>query len=144
MMLAPAQTKPPTENRKSTRTRAAARQHQLDLFRARPRGFDRKRLVQIATRIWAASRPVAGTLGEQFFITRRLAVPDSDVVRFHTSLKFGDRRAPGLLGLLRDQRTGEPCGVVRVFLDGDGSTVLGKRILGRGIGSVITRAPRPP
>jgi hypothetical protein len=108
-----------------------------------PQPFDPQRLTQIAMYIWAALRPVAGTLGEKFFTTRGLAVPGPDVVRFHPSLKFGDTRAAGLVWKLVDQRTGEPCGVLRIFLDSSGK-VIARRVLGRGIGASISRAPRPP
>jgi hypothetical protein len=108
-----------------------------------PRPFDAQRLTQMALGIFNASRPVQGTLGERFFAMRRLAVPSPDVVRFHASLKFNDVRAPGLVWKLVDQRTGEPCGCVRLFLDADG-WVIGKRILGRAWGASISRAPRPP
>jgi hypothetical protein len=123
---------------------AARRQYQLDLFGAvLPRPFDPQKLVRMALAVWRASRPVAGTLGERFFTSRRLAVPDAAVVRFHPSLKFGDGRAPGLVWLLRDQRTAEPCGIVRVFLDSDGAPI-GKRTLGRALGACINRARGPP
>jgi hypothetical protein len=64
-------------------------------------------------------------------------------VRFHPSLTNGDGRSPGLIFLLRDQRSGEVCGAMRVYLDEFG-WVTGKRILGRAFGATLNRAPRPP
>ena len=86
---------------------------------------------------------MAGSLGENFFTSRRLAVPDADVVGFHPSLKNGDVRSPGLVWLLLDQRTGEPTGIVRVFLDSNGK-VIGRKALGRCVGALNCREPRPP
>src|SRR4051812_39318048 len=92
--------------RPAARSAARRQPEQLDLFGA-PRTTVRPpinpmRLVAIALRIWSASRPVAGTLGENFFVARRLPVPDDANVRFHPSLKLGNVRAPDLLFLLRD------------------------------------------
>jgi hypothetical protein len=111
--------------------------------RTTSRPIDPKRLVEAALGVWRASGPVAHTLGERFFSARRFPVPDAATVRFHASLKFGDVRAPGLVWLLRDQRTGEACGIVRQYLDGNGAPI-GKRVLGRAVGASINTAPRPP
>jgi hypothetical protein len=128
-------------------TSTVQRHRQLDLFEL-PRAphkplMTAERLTGIALGIFHASGPVEGTLGARFFEMRRLEVPDQSVVRFHPSLKFGDTRAPGLIFLLRDVRTGEPTGVVRLFLDTNG-WVVGKRALGRVWGATLNRAPRPP
>jgi hypothetical protein len=122
---------------------------QLDLFRPprmtrTKRPLTPERLVQIALGVWAASGPVSGTLGAKFFELLHLEIPDASIVRFHYGLKFGDTRAPGLIWKLVDQRTGEPCGVMRVFLAQDGTTVIGKKVLGRAWAASISRAPRPP
>jgi hypothetical protein len=142
---------PDTANDKRALVARCTVQHrQLDLFgvtpprAAAPKPFDPSRLKQIALAVWRASRPVSGTLGERFFSTRRLAVPDAATVRFHPILKFNDVRAPGLVWKLVDQRSGEPCGVVRVYLAQDGTTVIGKRVLGRSVGASINCEPRPP
>ena len=110
---------------------------QLDLFgqprapRVTKRPLTPDKLIAIAVGMFRASRPVQGTIGAKFFDMRRLEAPTADAVRFHASLKFNDMRAPGLIWKLVDQRTGEPCGVMRVFLARDGTTVIGKRVLGR-------------
>ena len=118
---------------------------QLDLFRApRPprKPFDLERLTQIALHIWAAGRPVRGTVGEVFFRSRRLAVPGPDVVRFHPALKHGDERAAGLIWLARDLRTDAVCGAMRVFVD-EGGWPIAKKPLGRIAGATLNHA-RPP
>jgi hypothetical protein len=138
----------PTETpHHGARPRRAVRRRrieQLDFFkspRPPPRPFDLARLTEIALHIWAASGPVRGTSGEAFFRSRRLAVPGPDVVRFHPALKHGDDRAQGLVFLLRDERTSEPCGCIRIFLDDSGWAVA-KKPLGRTSGASVM--PRPP
>lgn len=51
-------------------------------------------------------------------------------IRFHPSLSFDERWIPGMVALLRDVRTNEPCGVHRTFLDTNGCK-LTRRMLGR-------------
>ena len=153
MMLARVNSTSPLQNHKA-RARpasrpAARRQHQqLDLFgaapRTTPRPFDPKKLTQLALGVWHASVPVRGTIAEHCFTSRRLALPDPAVARFHPSLKFNDVRAPGIVFLLRDTKTREPTGVMRVYLAADGSKVIGKRVLGPAVGTSINREPRPP
>jgi len=127
-------------------TASAAQHRQLDLFGARrmtKRPLDQTKLAQIAAGIFRASRPVAGTLGARFFEMRGLAVPGPDVARYHPSLKCGDARSAGLIFLLRDVRTREPCGVMRLYLD-EHAWVTGMRPLGRVVGATLNRYPRPP
>jgi hypothetical protein len=137
--------RPANDKRAASRARRTVQPRQLDLFRAprAPRPFDAQRLTQMALGIWAASAPVVGGPGAKFFEMRRLEIPDAATVRFHPSLKHGDGRAPGLVWLLRDVRTDEPCGCMRVYLDECGWPIA-KRILGRAFGATLNRAPRPP
>jgi hypothetical protein len=136
----------PAERKRVVRASSArrARTVQLDLFNATPRTaarpFDQKRLAQIASYIWQASVSVRGTIAEHCFTARCLALPDPAVAKFHPSLKFNDARAPAILWLLRDTKTGEPTGVLRVYLTADGSTVISRRVLGRAIGATISTA----
>lgn len=138
--------RPADDKRVASRARRTVPPRQLDLFRAprTPRPFDAQRLTQIALHIWAASAPVVGGPGAMFFEVRRLPVPDAGTVRYHPALSFKDGRCPGLVWLLKDTHTAEPTGVMRLFLSQDGTTVLGKRVLGRAVGASINRAPRPP
>lgn len=121
---------------------------QLDLFGAhlvtkRRPPMTPEKLAGMALGIWRASGRVVDGPGAAFFHSRRLAVPGSDVVRFHPSLKFGNERAPGLVFLLRDKRTGEVCGCMRVYLDPETGWAIAKRPIGRCWGSTINRAPVP-
>jgi hypothetical protein len=140
--------KPCDPPRHPARPRRAARRtiFQYDLFGAHRvinRPFDARRLAQIAEGIWRASIPVHGTLGERLFRALRVKVPDADTARFNALLKHGDERSPAVIFLLRDERTNEPTGVVRIFLDEFGWAVE-RRILGRRDGATLNPAPRPP
>jgi hypothetical protein len=114
---------------------------QLDLFRAprRKPSFTPEKLAQVSCAIWHASKPVAGTLGEAVFRDLRLITPGPDLCRFHSALKRGDDRGPGLVFLLRLR--GEPVGVAGLYLDSDGR-VFERRILGRAVGATVM--PSPP
>jgi hypothetical protein len=117
---------------------------QLDLFRQprTPKPFTPARLTEIGLRIWSASVPVYGTLGERVFRDLRMETPGPHIVRFCATLKCGDERAPGLVWLLRDQGTGAPCGVLRVFLDPETGWAVSKKALGKVWGATVM--PRPP
>jgi hypothetical protein len=140
---------PPNEratDRRAPPRRAARRPVvQFDLFgqhRVHNRPLDLHRLTGIALGVWKSGRAVSGTVGERFFTTRRLPVPaDASTVRFHGNLSFEGGRAAGLLFLLRDDLTGEPTGIVRVFIDADTGWPIGRKILGRREGASISRAP---
>lgn len=89
---------------------------------------DTARKIEFAAKIWRASGPLAGTLGERYLIeTRRLdGVQHLDLghaLRFHAG-------AEAVVALMSDPRTGQPCGVHRTFLDGDGQK-RDRRMLGR-------------
>lgn len=135
--------RPANDKRTAPRSARRAVVTQLDLFgppRARRKlPFTPERLTSIALGVWRASRPVQGTLGERLFRDLRLDVPGPDVVRFHHALKRGDERCPGLVWLLRPR--GEPCGILRIYLDADGRAVE-LRALGRLVGATVM--PRPP
>lgn len=117
-----------------------ARPRQLDLFRAPPRRqpFTPEKLAQVAWAIWKASKPVEGTLGERLWRDLRLPTPGPDLCRYHSALKRGDDRGPGLVFLLRLR--GEPVGVVRLYLDDDGR-VIERRILGRAFDATVMSRP---
>jgi hypothetical protein len=118
----------------------AARQLELFPLRARRKPFTPERLTSVALGVWGASKPIAGTLGARLFYDLRTDVP-GHVARFCANLKRGEARAPGVVFLLRDLRSGQPCGLVRLYLDSDGR-VFDRRILGRAVGATVM--PRPP
>jgi Toprim domain len=91
---------------------------------------------------WRVAKPVGGTRASLYLAGRGLRFhdPDGEVLR------FADRRArkspdgrlethPAMLALLRDVCTGEPCGIVNVYLQPDGRDRLrdrkGKTVSGR-------------
>lgn len=96
--------------------------------------LDPRKLVRWATGIFRASIDARHcVLRERWAAAQNLVLPDEidgEVLRFHPGLRFGDDRKPGLIFLLRDVFNDEPCGIVRHFLNEDGS-VLAKRSLGR-------------
>jgi hypothetical protein len=60
------------------------------------------------------------------------------VVRFHGSLKFDDfSRKPGMVCLLRDIVTNEPCGIHRTFLDRQTGQKIDRKMLGIAKGAAI-------
>jgi hypothetical protein len=129
--------------------KSARRRHgpviEPDLFGGPPRisyrPFDHRKLTAIAVAIWRASKPVRGTAGEQFFLSRRMDPPaDASVVRWHPNLTFDGATGPGLIFLMRDLSTGEPSGIVRLRLDEFGWPVR-RKLLGRRAGASISHAP---
>jgi putative DNA primase/helicase len=107
---------------------------------APPPAFDPKKLVEIALGIWRVSIDARhAVLTGRWAASQNQTLPDElggDVVRFHPSLKLGDDRAPGLIWLLRDIHTDEPCGILRYLLD-DSGAVIGRRVLGRSYSTAI-------
>jgi hypothetical protein len=104
-------------------------------------------------RPWQAARPIAGTLAETYLGARGLHFDD----RAGRALRFAKRRArkhpttdeldhhPAILALLRDVRTGEPAGVINIFLRSDGGDRLrdrkGKTVTGRSSGAAVMLSP---
>lgn len=88
---------------------------------------DRQGRIERALRIWADAESVHGTPAERYLIERRgLAVPDGAdgvALRFHQAAPFERDRAPALVALKRDARTGEPVGVQLVILQSEGAKV---------------------
>jgi hypothetical protein len=131
----------PANDKRASVERRTVQPRQLDLFREprTPRPFTPERLTSIALGIWRASKPVQGTLGQRLFYDLRMETPGPDIVRYCGNLKRGETRSPGLVFLLRLR--GEPCGLVRLYLDSDGR-VVERRVLGRAVGATVM--PRPP
>jgi hypothetical protein len=59
-----------------------------------------------------------------------------EVVRFHPSLNFEERKVGAVVALFRDIATNKPCGIHRTFLDDDAHK-LGRKMLGRVRGAAI-------
>jgi putative DNA primase/helicase len=99
--------------------------------------------VTLAMALWREARSPEFTLVDDYLSGRRLVLDPEVlwVVRYHPSLWFKQeqRTRPGLLALLTDVSSGEPCGIIRTFLNPDFVSrkhydprcKLGRRMLGR-------------
>ncbi|MEM7729063.1 MAG: toprim domain-containing protein [Pseudomonadota bacterium] len=101
---------------------------------------DRERRIESAAAIWRQSGAIEGTLAERYLAQRGLITPrrvlEGDALRFHPDLAYEGRQTPGMVALMSDPKTGEPCGVHRTFLDEIGRPLVDesgdkiKRMLG--------------
>jgi putative DNA primase/helicase len=102
---------------------------------------------RLALRIWGEAVDPRGTLVERcLVVNRKSAIPHraEEALRFHPRCPFKDERVPAMIGLLRDIRTDEPCGIHRTALLPDGSDrdrSRGKAMLGRASGAAIKLSP---
>lgn len=94
-----------------------------------------------ARRIWGQSRPLAGTIAEQY-LRRRGCLLDAmpDDLRYHPALRYDGDTVPGLMAAMRDIRTNEISGIHRTFLRPDG-TKIDRRMLGIAAGAVVKLTP---
>lgn len=95
-----------------------------------------------ALRIWSQSVDPLGTIVERYLREHRGLWLSSDiagsVVRFHASLRFDDfSYKPGMVCLLRDINTNEPCGIHRTFLDRQTGQKIDRKMLGIAKGAAI-------
>ena len=95
-----------------------------------------------ALKIWGASVDPTGTIVERYLRDHRGLELTGDiagsVVRFNESLKFDDfSRKPGMVCLLRDIITNEPCGIHRTFLDRDTGQKIDRKMLGFAKGAAV-------
>jgi hypothetical protein len=103
---------------------------------------DRERRKQIALRVWSQSINPAGSIVSRYLREHRaLELPNElagSVIRFHGSLHF-DRhtRLPGMVCLLRDIVSDEPCGIHRTFLDRNTARKIDRKMLGIARGAAI-------
>ena len=63
------------------------------------------------------------------------------MIRFHAGLKYDDVYVPGMVCLLRDIVTDEPCGIHRTFLDRKTGEKVDRRMLGIAKGAAIKLDP---
>jgi putative DNA primase/helicase len=96
---------------------------------------DKEKKKAFALRIWSQSVNPIGTIVEYYLREHRgLALTDDiagGVIRFHGSLRFDDfTRKPGMVCLLRNIETDEPCGIHRTFLDRESAEKIGRKMLG--------------
>jgi putative DNA primase/helicase len=100
---------------------------------------------QWALKIWSQSSDPTGTIVERYLCEHRGLELSADiaggVVRYHRGLKYAesgyDRYLPGMVCLLRDIVTDEPCGIHRTFLDLETGQKIDRRMLGIAKGAAI-------
>jgi putative DNA primase/helicase len=106
-------------------------------LRATPSGPDpdQERRKALALQIWSESRTPFGSVVEHYLREHRgLELSrdiGNDVIRYHGALFFDHGpRLPGMVCLLRDIVTNEPCGIHRTFLDRKTGEKVDRRMLG--------------
>jgi len=109
--------------------------------------IDQERRKAFALKIWSDSIDTAGSIVEHYLREYRgLELSDEiagSVVRFHGSLRLDAvSRKPGMVCLLRDINTDEPCGIHRTFLDRETGEKIDRKMLGIAKGAAIKLDPR--
>jgi putative DNA primase/helicase len=98
-----------------------------------------------ALKIWSDSIGPIGTIVEHYLREHRGLELGGDiagsVIRFHAGLKYDDVYLPGMVCLLRDIVTDEPCGIHRTFLDRKTGEKIDRRMLGIAKGAAIKLDP---
>jgi CHC2 zinc finger/Toprim domain len=89
---------------------------------------NRARNIEAARRIWTEATDPTGTAAEAYLNHRRVALPDTPVIRFHPRCPRSGGALPAMVALMVDPANGTPCGVHRTFLRPDG---LGKASVDR-------------
>lgn len=100
-----------------------ARRHRslVQRIEIKDRSEEKLRERTFALSIWADTRPLSGTIAESHFAARKLPTPFGvEDLRFHPRCPFGSERAPAIIGLYRDIRSNDACGIIRTRLDGYG------------------------
>jgi Toprim domain len=84
-----------------------------------------------ALRLWHEAGDARGTLAQRYLGSRKLALPprSEDVLRFHPSCPFGEKRLPCLVALYRDIATNEPKAIHRTALSSD-ARKIDRKVLG--------------
>ena len=94
--------------------------------------------VASALAIWRGAVDPRDTIADAYLKSRGLELGGdlTHALRFHGSLYFGSRTTVGIVALMSDVLTNEPCGVHRIFLD-NAARKLDRRMLGRAKGAAI-------
>jgi hypothetical protein len=103
---------------------------------------DKAKKKDWALKIWSKSINPTGTIVEDYLREHRGLELSSDiagsVVRFHGSLRFDAYSSkPGMVCLLRNIITNEPCGIHRTFLDRETGQKIDRKMLGIAKGAAI-------
>ena len=100
-----------------------------------------------ALKIWQQAVDPRGTIVERYLRDDRglVLAPEmaGSVVRFHGSLKYDDRRLPGMVCLMRHILTDEPVGIHRTFLERSSGHKVDRRMLGPSKSAAIKIDHRP-
>ena len=97
---------------------------------------DKSDTIAPALAIWHEAVDAAGTLAEQYQVSRGSTLEGAADIGFHGALLLDGQTVPGMVALMRDVRTNEPCGIHRTFLDAKGRK-LDRRMLGRAKGACV-------
>lgn len=106
----------------------------------------KERNKQFALRIWAESVSPLDTI-VQFYLREHRGLQLSadlagDVIRFHGSLYVDPQtRLPGMVCLLRNIETNEPCGIHRTYLDRESGQKVDRKMFGIAKGAAIKFDP---
>lgn len=94
--------------------------------------------IKAALRIWDTSKGIGGTLVAPYLASRALDPTNisDDVIRYYPALRTASGTTPGMVCLLRDIISNEPCGIHRTFIDGNGQKT-GRKMLGRARSAAI-------
>ena len=103
---------------------------------------EKEKKKSVALRIWSKSVNPIGSIVEFYLREHRSLALTNDVahsvVRFHPSLHFDAfSHRPGMVCLLRDIVTNEPCGIHRTFLNPETGQKIDRRMLGIAKGAAI-------
>lgn len=133
---------PPERHRKPTREEMAQRREERSRAEADAAADTAKR-IKWGLGIWAKSIDPRGRIVETYLESRALPLGADlarTVLRLHGSLRYGEARHAGMVALMRDILTDEPCGIHRTFLAPDGRKI-DRRMLGRAKGAAIKLDP---
>lgn len=111
-------------------------------------GDDELANIDRALVIWRASGPLTGTPAAAYLTHARGINPGSEPwpvdLRFHPQCPFKGQTVPAMVALLRDIKTGSPCGIHRTALKADGSGKAfadAKAMLGRARDAAVMLDP---
>lgn len=88
---------------------------------AQPEARTNRKSVDLPWRLFMEAMPLRGTIGETYLRTRRLEVPDNDILRLHPACPRGAERLPAIVAPMTDPVTNEFIGLHRTFLRPDGT-----------------------
>lgn len=102
---------------------------------------DKEKKKAWALKIWNESVNPVGKIVERYLREHRGLELGDDlagrVIRYHAGLKYDDAYIPGMVCLLRDILTDEPCGIHRTFLDRKTAEKIDRKMLGVAKGAAI-------